>query len=107
MDYDNYIYTIIPEKSKLITAGLYQYIRNPQYLSRGIISMGFGVVANNISAILLGFIHFVSYCAIIPEEDKELFKRYGEEFEEYKSKVPAVFPKLGSLKPFFKLVIKK
>lgn len=83
-DVDNYLYFVYPEKSKLITGGMYKYIRNPQYLSRGIIAVGLGVIANNISAILIGFIHFVSYCAIIPAEDKELKRRFGEDFKIYK-----------------------
>jgi len=106
-DYDNYIYTIIPEKSRLITEGMYHFIRNPQYLSRGIIAMGFGVIANNISAILVGLIHFISYCAIIPAEDDELLRRYGDEFRVYKNRVPALFPKYGNWKKLLKNVFSK
>jgi len=106
-DYDNYIYTIIPEKSRLITEGMYRFIRNPQYLSRGIIAIGFGVIANNISAILVGVIHFISYCAIIPAEDDELLRRYGNEFKVYKNHVPALLPKCGDWKKLLKNVFSK
>jgi len=107
MDYDNYIYTIYPEKSRLITEGMYHFIRNPQYLSRGIIAMGFGVIANNISAILVGLIHFLSYCAIISAEDKELLRRYGPDFRVYKNQVPALFPRYGNWKKFLKIVFSR
>lgn len=96
MDVDDYLYTIHPEKSRLITHGMYKYVRNPQYLSRGIISIGFGIFANNLSAILVGFIHFISYCAIMPAEDKELQRRFGNDFVDYCNKVPAVFPRFGN-----------
>jgi len=106
-DVDNYLYFVHPERSKLITKGMYQYIRNPQYLSRGIISMGFGIIANNISAILIGFIHFVSYCAIIPAEDREMYRRFGDVFKKYKDEVPAVFPRYGSWKKFVRFIFVK
>jgi len=103
-DVDDYLYMIYPGKSKLITGGMYQYIRNPQYLSRGIIAVGFGFIANNISAILVGLIHFLSYCAIIPAEDKELQRRFGDDFKEYCEKVPAVFPRYGNWKKFLRFI---
>jgi len=106
-DYDNYIYTIFPEKSRLITEGIYHYIRNPQYLSRGIIAIGFGVIANNISAVFIGLIHFLSYCAIIPAEDEELLKRYRAEFRVYKNRVPVLFPRYGNWKKFLKITLSR
>ena len=96
-DVDNYLYCIYPEKSKLITGGMYRYVRNPQYLSRGIISIGFGIFANNISAMLVGLIHLLSYCAIIPAEDKELYNMYGGEFLKYKKEVPMVLPRFRNI----------
>lgn len=106
-DYDNYIYTIFPEKSKLITGGIYSYIRNPQYLGRGLIAIGFGFIANNISAILVGLVHFLSYCAIIPAEDEELLKRYEDKFNYYKKRVPALFPRYCNWKKFINIVINR
>lgn len=101
---DNYLYTIYPEKSRLITGGMYKYIRNPQYVSRGVIAVGFGIIANNISAIIVGFIHFLSYCAIIPAEDRELTRRYGAEFQRYKKQIPAIFPHFTTWKKFVKYI---
>jgi len=104
VDVDNYLYMIYPEKSSLIQEGMYKYIRNPQYISRGIMSFGFGIIANNISAMLVGLIHLVSYIAIIPAEDKELERRFGDSFIKYKKEVPAIFPKFGNWIGFLKKV---
>ena len=101
---DSYLYMIYPEKGRLITEGMYKYIRNPQYLCRGIMAIGFGFIANNIIAVLVGFIHFLSYLAIIPAEDKELIRRFGTEFESYKKNVPAFLPKYGNWKKFIKFI---
>jgi len=104
IDVDGYLYTIFNEKGKLIKDGIFKFIRNPQYLCRGIIAVGFGVIANNLLAILVGLIHFISYCAIIPAEDRELTRRFGAEFEEYRKKVPALLPKYENWKKFLKLL---
>jgi methanethiol S-methyltransferase len=104
VDTDSYLYMIFPEEGKLIKNGMYKYIRNPQYISRGIMSFGFGVIANNIIAISVGLIHLVSYVAIIPAEDKELQRRFGDDFKIYKKKVPAIIPRFGNWKKFLKKV---
>ena len=106
-DIDNYLYEIYPEKSKLLTTGTYKFIRNPQYLGRGVIAVGFGVIANNISAIVAGFIHLLSYCIIIPAEDRELIKRFGKDFIKYKSEVPAILPKFGNWIRFFREICRR
>jgi len=102
MDVDDYFYVIYPEKSKLLDTGMYSFIRNPQYLSRGIISIGFGFFANNVSGIIIGLIHFISYCAIIPAEDKELTRRFGDDFLKYKKTIPVLFPKYGKWGDFIR-----
>lgn len=99
---DNYFYEIFPEKSKLLSGGIYRYVRNPQYLNRGLIVIGFGIVANNISAIIVGLIHYISYCAIVPAEDNELKKRFGKDFIEYRKKVPMLFPNFENWGRFIK-----
>jgi protein-S-isoprenylcysteine O-methyltransferase Ste14 len=95
---------IYPEKGKLIKDGMYKYIRNPQYLGRGIIAIGFGFFANNIIGILVGLIHFLSYIAIIPSEDKEMMRRFGSDFKSYSKKVPFLLPKIGNWTKFIRFV---
>lgn len=99
---DDYLCIVYPEKSKLITTGLYQYVRNPQYLGRGMMSIGFGIISNNLNAVIAGIIHFLSYCAIIYAEDRELSERFGEDFDLYKENVPAIFPEPKKILVFLK-----
>ena len=104
IDIDSYLYMVYPEKGKLIKDGMYKYIRNPQYLGRGIIAIGFGFFANNIIGILVGLMHFLSYIAIIPSEDKELMRRFGSDFKSYSNKVPFLLPKIGNWAKFIRFV---
>ena len=104
-DMDVYISMMKPKNSPIIKDGLYQYIRHPRFLSRLIISLGFGIIANNIFAIILSITHFLPYYALIRTEDKELIRRYKEEAVDYHRKVPALFPKFGNWRRFFRFVV--
>jgi protein-S-isoprenylcysteine O-methyltransferase Ste14 len=101
---ESYLYLLYPEKGRLITDGLYKFIRNPRYLSRGCIAIGLGVVANNLLAIGVGFIHFFAFCLLIPSENHELLRRFGNDYKDYKKKTPALLPKYGYWGEFLKFL---
>jgi len=103
-DIDSYIYLIFPEKSRKVEGGIYRYIRHPRYLGRFFLVMGIGALANNIIALIVAFIHFLSYFFLIWVEDNELIDRFGESFRKHKKEVPALIPKYGNWRKFIKLV---
>jgi len=106
-DVESYLYLLYPKEGKLIINGVYSYVRNPRYLGRGFVAIGLGIFANNILAILVGLIHSLAFCSLIPSENKELGKRFGNDFKNFKKKVPALFPRFGNWKKFFKVVFSK
>lgn len=107
IDTDSYIYLIFPERGKKIEGGVYEYVRHPRYLGRGFIVIGLGILANNLLAIGVALIHFLSYISLIKIEDRELIKRFGDDFRNYQKEVPALFPKYGKWKNFFRFVFKR
>jgi len=106
-DVDSCMYLIYPEKSKLIQLGIYKYIRHPRYLSRFFIAIGFGFIANNFLAICVGFLHFLPFAFLVMPEEKELSRRFGVDYANYKKRVPALFPKLGKWIKFVKFLFGK
>lgn len=106
-DIEIYLHMLFPEKGKLLTNGIYKYIRHPRYLGRGFIAVGLGVIANNILAIFVGVIHFFVFCSLIRPEDNELSIRFGNEFLNYKKNVPALIPKYGNWKKFLRFIFLK
>lgn len=104
---ENYFHLLYPEKGRLITSGIYKYIRHPRYLGRGFVAIGLGVIANNILAISVGIIHFLAFCSLIRLEDDELSTRFGDDFLNYKKKVSALFPKCKNWKKFLRLILKQ
>jgi protein-S-isoprenylcysteine O-methyltransferase Ste14 len=79
---------------KLITNGLYAYIRNPMLLGMFIFMLGLGILFGSLSFIFiftpLFIVINVFYIKAI--EEKEMEKKFGAEYLEYKKRVPMFFP---------------
>lgn len=80
-------------KGRLVTGGPFSFVRHPTYLAHTLMFGGAfllsGVMAVGVVA-LLDFL--VINAVIIPLEEKELLIRFGEEFVQYKKRVPRYFP---------------
>ena len=101
---ESYIYLIYPDESKLLKDGKYQYIRHPRYLGRAAIAIGLAIIANNLLAVFVAAIHAGTFWSMIPYEEYELSRRFGDEFKSYKEKVPALIPRYGNWKKFIKYI---
>ena len=106
-DMDLYMYVIKPEESRIYKKGIYQYIRHPRILVRFTLSFGFAIIANNFLAILVVFTHYIPYSVYFIISDKELSRRFADEFKTYKKEVPALIPKLKNWGKYLKLVFSK
>ena len=106
-DEDHFLYMIYPQKGRLITQGIYRFIRHPRFLCRIIITIGFGIFANNLMAIGVVLIHLVIFYLLLIPEDKELGKRFSDGFLDYKNKVPYLFPRFGTWRNFIRFIFFK
>jgi len=89
--------------TNLVTGGIYSLCRNPMYLGNILLILGFGIFANSLIFILIFFPVFLFlYFAIISAEEAFLSKKFGEEYEAYKSKVKALIPDLIQIESAFK-----
>ena len=84
--------TVLPQEmdssSALVTGGILKITRNPMYLGMAVVIAGVGIGIGSWAALpILGFFVFwITEYQIKPEE-RALFKIFGSEFEDYKSKV--------------------
>jgi protein-S-isoprenylcysteine O-methyltransferase Ste14 len=83
------------EKGRLVTSRAFSVVRHPTYLAHTMIFLGVffmtGVAAVG-CVTLLDFV--VVQVVIIPLEERELVRRFGKEYEEYRRRVPKYFPDL-------------
>lgn len=80
---------------KLVTVGLYQYVRNPMYV--GVIFILLGWVVLTASPIVLGFMVFLSvafHLRVKAHEEPWAEKVFSSEWLAYKNKVPRWLPQL-------------
>ena len=78
-----------PSKAqKLVTKGLYNYSRNPMYLTMLLILLAWGIWLGNAfnTVTAAAFVAYMNKFQIIPEEEA-LKKKFGKDFERYLIKV--------------------
>jgi len=81
------------EGHKLITVGPYAYVRNPIYTGMLGILIATGLAMEHWIALIAAIVFFAVGTVIrVRSEEKLLRGAFGEEFEEYARRVPAVLP---------------
>jgi protein-S-isoprenylcysteine O-methyltransferase Ste14 len=80
---------------KLIISGLYAYVRNPMALGVFLLLEGTGFLLGSIFTIVIfAPLPVIIYGLLIKAvEEKELEMRFGEEYRQYKKRVPMFFPR--------------
>ncbi len=82
----------IKNESKLITSGVYSKIRHPRYLSYVIASLGLAFLTQLLSLFVIFPIFVVLMYILTLFEEKELIKRFGQEYMEYKRRTGRFLP---------------
>jgi protein-S-isoprenylcysteine O-methyltransferase Ste14 len=78
--------------TRLITSGLYRYIRHPLYLS--LMLGGFGVMMKNLDwqSMIAVIVNLVALYLTARVEEKEMIKRFGKEYESYMGRTKMFIP---------------
>ena len=90
---DGFNISISPRSKKLVTTGPYRYSRNPMVFGAFSLYTSLGIFLNSVICliIILIFVFFIIYYLRLSEE-KRLLKDFGDEYLDYKNKVPMIFP---------------
>ncbi len=81
----------------LVTNGPFSFVRNPLYIGNLLMYSGAAVIANVwlpwlVIAVFLFFL--LQYYFIVNLEEEQLTKIFGEEYQDYRRKVPRFLPRL-------------
>lgn len=92
LDYMTVVYLYFPEESKIQRSEIYSVLRHPTYA--GLLTIGLGGTLINFT--LLSFVAFLVFLAgfylhIHFVEEKELIRRFGDSYRDYRRRVPAFF----------------
>lgn len=80
---------------RLVTTGLYSWVRNPMLLGWIIMLFGVGILLNSISLIFIFTPLFILLNVLYLKavEEKEMEKKFGQEYVKYKESVPMFIPR--------------
>ncbi len=83
---------IYKTRNILVTDGIYEYMRHPQYT--GIILATFGMLIHwpTLITLIMWPILTLAYYGLAKKEEKEMEKQFGEDYRLYKNKVPMFLP---------------
>lgn len=84
------------KEHKLVTNGIYRYIRHPLYTIGSSLFIAFGTMADNWFIALLGVLAFIGMAIRTPKEEANLIEKFGDEYKEYMKRTGRFFPKLGN-----------
>ena len=85
---------------KLIVGGMYAYVRNPMILGVITVLLGESIAFGSMSILTWAVLVFlINTVYFIFSEEPGLEKRFGDEYREYKRKVPRWIPRLRPWKP--------
>jgi protein-S-isoprenylcysteine O-methyltransferase Ste14 len=78
----------------LNTTGAYSVVRNPLYLGNYLVLMGITVLFQDWELVVINSLAFIAiYVPIIMTEEQFLLSKFGQEYQEYTSRVPCLLPK--------------
>ena len=83
------------DKSALVTQGIYSYIRHPICLSCVLLAFSAAIGFKSTAGLMVAILALIAaYLHASLWEERELERRFGSEYCEYKRKVGMFFPKL-------------
>lgn len=84
------------KEHKLVTCGIYHWIRHPLYTIGSSLIVSFGMMADNWFIAVLGILAFTAMAVRTPKEEANLIEKFGDEYREYMKRTGRYLPKLGS-----------
>ena len=79
---------------RIVTAGVYSYLRHPQYLGGFLAHLGISFLLSAWYSLLSTPLMAALVYLISWKEEEELIKEFGKDYEEYKKKMPMLMPRL-------------
>jgi len=84
--------TVYRGRDRLVTDGIYRYLRHPQYLGLMLIVFGFNIMWPTVLTLLMAPVLIVMYLRLARREDEELATFFGETFLDYAARTRAFLP---------------
>jgi len=102
------LYVYYPKESKIVNHKIYSIVRHPLYVSVFLLMVSALISNFSIYSVITSIIFTLCFSYhIYCIEEKELIERFGEDFKEYRKKVPALIIHPRNWGKFFKFLMGK
>lgn len=81
---------------RLMTGGLYSRMRHPRYVAVILGTVGWALFTNYLAMYILVGVTVAGLVLVVSLEERELARRFGEPYREYRNRVPMFIPRFGS-----------
>jgi len=78
---------------KLVTSGLYRWVRHPQYFGLFLITIGMLIQWPTIITIAMWPVLMLMYYRLARREEREMESRFGDQYVTYRQRVPMFWPR--------------
>ncbi len=82
---------------RLVTTGLYAYVRHPQYVGFILVMLGFLMQWPTVLTLAMFPVLVIMYVRLARSEERTAIAEFGAEYERYMHEVPGFFPRLSHL----------
>jgi len=82
------------KEHKLVTRGIYRWIRHPLYTIGSSFIISFGMMADNWFITAFGILAFILMASRTPKEEANLVEKFGDEYREYMKRTGRYLPRL-------------
>ncbi len=104
MDYMAVVYLYFPEESEVQDHAIYSVIRHPAYLSASLMAVGGLFSRFSVYSILLALIVYLVLRNQISREEKELIERFGDEYIDYRKRVPTLLVRPSKFREYLRFL---
>ncbi len=81
---------------KLVTNGIYRWVRHPLYTVGSSFIVALGLMADNWFIILMALLAFTAMAVRTPKEEANLIEKFGDAYRDYMKTTGAFLPKIKS-----------
>jgi protein-S-isoprenylcysteine O-methyltransferase Ste14 len=81
------------KEHKLVTNGIYRWVRHPLYTIGSAFYISFGLISDNWSFVSMGVLAFIVMAVRTPKEEANLIEKFGDEYREYMKRTGRFLPR--------------
>jgi len=78
------------QTTRLVTSGVYSVVRHPQFLAGVLICLSMMLISQHPYSVVTGLIAAITYAYEVVPADRRLVEKFGEPYQRYKGRVPAL-----------------